>query len=94
MERYESGRDGSSWKNLAERMEEDKYKVKDSKREAHRGRGAPLEWRRVRRSKKVQNKKVEGGLLGKNFRLVQSKQEELAEEEEMTQQQRMENEDL
>ena len=43
------------WTNLAERMEEevlDKYKVEDSKREAYKGRGAPLQWRRVRRSKK------------------------------------------
>ena len=39
------------WKNLAERMEEedlDKYKVEESKKNAFRGRGAPLEWRRVR----------------------------------------------
>ena len=39
------------WKNWAERMEEevlDKYKVEDSKREAYRGRGFPLEWRFVR----------------------------------------------
>ena len=43
------------WKKLAEKMDEevlDKYKVEDSKREAHRGKGSPLEWRRVRRSKK------------------------------------------
>ena len=44
------------WKELAGRMEEevlDKYKkVEDSKREAYRGRGSPLEWRRVRRRKK------------------------------------------
>ena len=43
------------WKKLAESMEEevrDKYKVEDSKREAHRGRGNPLEWRLVRRSKR------------------------------------------
>ena len=43
------------WKKLVEKKEEevlDKYKCEDSKREAHRGRGYPLEWRRVRRSKK------------------------------------------
>ena len=44
------------WKNLAERMEEEvlnnKYKVEESKREAFRGRGGPLEWRRVRKNKK------------------------------------------
>ena len=42
------------WNNLAGRMEEellDKYKVEESKREALRGRGAPLEWRRVRENK-------------------------------------------
>ena len=40
------------WKNLAERME-----VEDSKRDAHNGRGASLEWRRVRRSKKYRIRK-------------------------------------
>ena len=43
------------WKKLADKMEEevqDKHKVEDSKRGAYRGRGSPLEWRRVRRSKK------------------------------------------
>ena len=48
------------WKNLAERMEEevlDKYKVEGSKREAFRGRGAPLEWRRVRKNKKYRIRK-------------------------------------
>ena len=43
------------WKELAEKMEEEvleKCKVENSKRKAYRGRGAPLEWRRVRRSKK------------------------------------------
>ena len=43
------------WKKLMERMEEevlDKHKVEDSEREAHRGRGSLLEWRRARRSKK------------------------------------------
>ena len=36
-------------KNLAERMDQevlDKCKVDDSKNEAHKGKGAPLEWRR------------------------------------------------
>ena len=43
------------WKNLAERMEEevlDKYKVEESERGAFKGRGDPLEWRRVRRNKR------------------------------------------
>ena len=60
------------WKKLAERMEEevlDKYKVEESKKEAFRGRGAPLELRRVRKSKKIQNKKVVKTLLGQNFSL-------------------------
>ena len=49
-----------SWKNLAERMEEqvlDKYKVEESTQEAFRGRGALLEWRRVRKSKKYRTRK-------------------------------------
>ena len=50
------------WKNLVKRMEEevlDKYKVEESKREAFRGRGAPSEWRRVRKNKKYSIKKWE-----------------------------------
>ena len=49
------------WKRLVERVEEevlDKYKVEDSKREACRGRGNPLEWRLVRRGKKYRIEKV------------------------------------
>ena len=48
------------WKKLAEKMEEDvldKYKVEDSKREAYRGRGSFLEWRRARRSRKYRIRK-------------------------------------
>ena len=48
------------WKNLAGRMEEevlDKYKIEESKREASRGRGAPLEWRRVRENKRYRIRK-------------------------------------
>ena len=48
------------WKKLAERMEEevqDEYKVEESKREASRGRGALLEWRRVRKNKKYRTRK-------------------------------------
>ena len=46
-----------------------KYKVEDSKRGAYRGRGTPLEWGRVRRSKKYRVRKVgeecwEGSSLG------------------------------
>ena len=50
------------WKKLAERMEEevqDEYKVEESKREASRGRGALLEWRRVRKNKKYRTRKCE-----------------------------------
>ena len=49
------------WKKLAEKMEGDvldKYKVEDSKREAHRGRGSPLGWRRARRSEKYRIRKL------------------------------------
>ena len=88
------------WKNLAERMEEevlDKYKVEDSKREAYKGRGAPLEWRRVRRSKKYGIRKWREDCWARIFALfreynlqsLQRKQEESTEGEEMQQQQRM-----
>ena len=43
------------WKNLVEKMKEevlDKYKVEESKRGAFKGRGDPLEWRRVRKNKR------------------------------------------
>ena len=87
-----------SWKNWAERMEEEvlnKCKVGESKREVFRGRGAPLEWRRVHKKQEKQNKKVERRLLGTNLRLVQRQRVQLAatarqaggvaEEEEMKQ---------
>ena len=48
------------WKNLAERMEEevlDKYKVEDSREGAFRGRGASLEWRRIREFKRYRIRK-------------------------------------
>ena len=35
----------------------DKYKVEESNKEAFRGRGAPLEWRKVRKSKKYRLRK-------------------------------------
>ena len=86
---------------MAERMEEEvlnnKYKVEESKREAFRGRGGPLEWRRVRKNKKYTIRKGVRRLLARIFSLfrehnlqrLQGKQEELTEEEEMKQQQRM-----
>ena len=48
------------WKKIAGKIEEevlDEYKVENSKREAYRGRGALLEWRLVRRSKKYRVRK-------------------------------------
>ena len=50
------------WKKLAEKMVEevlDKYKVEDCKREAYKGRGSLLDWRRVRRSKNTGNESGE-----------------------------------
>ena len=58
----------------AERMEEevlDKYKVEDSNREAYRGKGNPLEWRLVRRSKKDRIKKWREDCWARIFALVQ-----------------------
>ena len=60
------------------------------KRSFQRQKRSVLEWRRVRRSKKKQNKKVERRLLGQNLHLVQRIQlaaaaeqaEESAKEEE------------
>ena len=77
------------------KMEEevmDKYKVEDGKREAFRCRGAPLEWRRVRKNKNTKRKCGEDyfSLFRENsLQRLQSKQEESTEEEEMKQQQRM-----
>ena len=51
---------GLCWKNLAKRMEEevlDKYNVEESKKGTFKGRGNPLEWRRVRSSKKHRTRK-------------------------------------
>ena len=88
------------WKNLAERMEEespDTYKFEESRQEAFEGRGAPQEWRRVRKSKKYGRRKWEKIVWPEmvslfreyNLQRQQSKQEELTEDEEMKQQQRM-----
>ena len=88
------------WKKLAERMEEevlDKYKVEESKREAFRGRGAPLEWRRVRRSKKYRIRKWGEDYWARIFALfrecnlqrLHSRHEESTEGEELKRQERM-----
>ena len=72
-------------------------KDKDSKREAFVGRGAALEWRCVRKSKKYRVRKWREDCWARIFSLfeeynlqgLQSRQEESVEEEEMKQQQRM-----
>ena len=59
---------GLCWKNLAERMEEevlDKYKGKG----AFKGRGDPLEWRRVCRNKRKIKLESGGKLAGKELSL-------------------------
>ena len=87
------------WRNLAERMEEEvmkKYKV-EGKREAFRGRGGPLEWRRVRENKIYKIRKWREDCWARIFSLsgeynlqrLHSKQDESTEEDEMKQQQRM-----
>ena len=61
------------WKNLAEKMEEevlDKYKVEEGKRGTFRGRGDPLEWRRVRKNKRYKIRKWEEGCWARIFLLV------------------------
>ena len=52
LEKFGPERNGPVLEILVKKMEEevmDKYKVEDGKREAFRSRGAPLEWRRVRK---------------------------------------------
>ena len=81
------------WKKLAGRMEEE---VLDSKREAYRGRGSPLKWRRARRSRKYRTRmeKISGqeSSLGleSNLQRRQSMFEVSTEEKEMRRPQRME----
>ena len=88
------------WNNLAERMEEEvlnKHKVEECKREAFRGGGAPREWSRVRKNKKYRMRRWSEDRWARipslfreyNMQRLHSKQEELTEEEEMKQQQRM-----
>ena len=48
------------WKKVAERMDEeflDKYKVEESMKGAFKGRGNPLEWKRVRKNKRYKIRK-------------------------------------
>ena len=47
----------------------DKYKVEESKREAFTGRGAPMEWRRVRKHKKYRIRRWRGdcGAVGRRL---------------------------
>ena len=88
------------WNNLTGKMEDEvlgKHKVEDSKKKAFTGKGAPLEWKRVRRSKKYRIRiwredcwaRIFALFREYNLQRLQSKQEELAEKEEMKQQQRM-----
>ena len=75
----------------------DKNKVEDSKREAYRGRGSPLKWRRVRKRKKYRIRKWSEDCWARNFPLFrehnlqrrQSMHEDSTAEEEMRRQQRM-----
>ena len=63
------------WKKLAERMEEevlDKYKVEESKRGPFKGRGNPLEWRRVRRNKRYKIRKWRDDCWARFFSLFRS----------------------
>ena len=62
------------WKNLAEKIEGevlDKYKIEDSTSEVFEGRGAPLEWRRVRRSQKYIMSKWTEDCWARSFAFVQ-----------------------
>ena len=88
------------WEKLAKKSEEevlDKYKVEDSKREAFRGRGSPLEWRRRRRSRKYKIRKWREDSWARIFALFReynlqrrpSTHEDSTEKEEMRRQQRM-----
>ena len=88
------------WKELAEKTEEevlDKYKVEDNKRGASRGRGSPLEWRLVRRSKKYRIRKWREDCWARILALFRVKSlqhlhnmhEDSTEEEEMKRQRRM-----
>ena len=55
LEKFGPERNGLVLEILVKKLEEevmDKYKVEDGKREAFRCRGAPLEWRRVRKTKR------------------------------------------
>ena len=75
----------------------DKYKVKESNKDAFKGRSAPLEWRRVRKNRKYRIRKWREDCWARIFTLfrehnlqrLQSKQEDSTEEEEMKRQQRM-----
>ena len=74
----------------------DKNQIENSKREAFRGRGSPLEWRRVPKSKKYKIRKWGEDCWARIFALcreynlqrLQRMDEESTEEEEMKQQQR------
>ena len=57
-ERFESGRDRSMLEEFGGKIEAevlDSYKMEDSRSETFKGRGALLEWRRVRKNKKYRS---------------------------------------
>ena len=62
MESLGSERDRPMLEEFGGKMEAevlDRCKIEDSKRDAFKGRGAPLEWRRVRKNKKHRIRKWE-----------------------------------
>ena len=95
MERSEPERNGPLPENLASRMEEevlDKYKVEESNREAFKGGGAPLEWRKVRKNKKYRIKKWGEDCWARIFSLFKElnlQRLQCNQEEEIKQKQRM-----
>ena len=60
------------WKNWEKNEAEvvDKCKIEESKREAFKDRGAPLEWRRVRKNKRNRIRRWKRRLLGKSLLFV------------------------
>ena len=86
------------WKNFTEKLRLRFWtstRSRKAKLRLFKGRGAPLEWRRVRGSKKYRKKwredcwaRIFALFREYNLQRLQSKQEESAEEEEMKQQQR------
>ena len=100
MESFESERDRSMLEEFGGKTEAevlDRDKIEDRKRDSFKGRGAPLEWRRVRKNEKHRTRKWREDCWARIFALFreynlqrpQRMHEELEEVEEMKQQQRM-----